>query len=674
MRKGFYLKLAAGNIKKNGKVYLPFLLTCICTVMVSYIMQALTKNKGLSEIRGGDDMKTILMLGYIVMCIFSVIFLFYTNSFLMKRRKKEFGLFNILGMEKKHIAKVIFYETFYIGVISIALGLLLGVLLNKLCVLLILRMMQTDVVLGFEISGFAMIVTVLFFGGIFLLMLLNNIRQVHLTNPIELLRGGNVGEKEPKTKWIMAVLGLIFLGAGYYLAITTENPIGALMLFFIAVILVMIGTYFLFAAGSIAALKIMRKNKGYYYQPKHFVSVSGMIYRMKQNAVGLANICILSTGVLLLISITVSLYAGTEDAIQERYPYDMHFSTEEYSDEAQAKIDGLLEEAAAKEGVSLERILHYRALDFTALNAENGFEVKSAYAESPGTNMADISALYFLSVDDYNAVTGAKESLKDNQILVIPAGDCTYEKDRLQIFDYDFHVKELEDIGKAHSLIGETAAVMWDSYYLIVKDTATLEDLQQKQAAVYVEYPSHIRCNYGIDFVADTPEEQQLAFVDTMWDSIKENTVGSYRIESRVRGGNQVRAIYSGFLFIGILLGMIFFMATALIIYYKQISEGYDDKERFEIMQKVGMSKQEVKKSIHSQILSVFFLPLVVAGIHLTVAFPMVRRLMSTLMLTNQTLFILCTITCFILFAICYALIYAATAKTYYKIVSPNKN
>lgn len=668
MNRGFYLKLAASNMKKNGRIYTPFLISCICTVMVCYVMNALMQNSNLSQIMGGKDMQMILSLGFWIMCIFSVIFLFYTNSFLMKRRKKEFGVYNILGMEKKHIARVISYETLYIAVISVVVGLIAGILLNKICVLIVLRMIHAEVKLGFELVPGALVYTTVLFAVIFALILLNNIRQVRLTKPIELLRGGNVGEKEPKTKWIMTILGLISLGIGYYIAITTEDPIEAMLLFFVAVVLVMIGTYLLFTSGSITLLKGLRNNKKFYYRSDHFISVSGMIYRMKQNAIGLANICILSTGVLLLISITVSLYAGTEEAITSRYPNDISFTTVDYSQESDEKIQEIMEKTWQDEGIQDVDTENYLSLSMAALPAEHGFEVRRP---GPiGSEDNSVCFLGFIVQDDFPGLSETNK-LQENQIMMYSMKE-EYNQDHLQILGYNFEiVGEIPEQAKLE-LGKDAVASIYSSYFIVVPDTATLEDIYNKQKESYQEDASDIVMNYSIN-LPDVKEDEKMEVGSQLFNNLMAGDISTRMYDNKAENANGVRGMYSGFLFLGMLLGILFLIATVLIIYYKQISEGYDDKERYEIMKKVGMSRREVKKTIHSQILTVFFLPLVTAGIHLLVAFPMVKRLLALLSLGNDNLFTLCTGVCFVIFAICYGIIYSVTAKTYYKIVSPEK-
>ena len=348
MTKFFYARLAATNIRKNAQTYVPYILTGIGTVMMFYIICTLSQNSGFNDMPGGVTVAWFMLMGCVVVGLFAAIFLFYTNSFLIKRRKKEFGLYNILGMEKRHISRVMFYEALYVAFISLAAGLLAGMLLSKLFFLLILKIIRVDVSFQFELSMSAVWTTLKLFGAIFLLTFLNNLRQVRLVNPIELLKGGQVGEKEPKTKWVLALLGVLFLGSGYAMAISISNPVAIVLWFFVAVILVILGTYCLFTAGSIAVLKLLRRSKSYYYKPKHFIAVSGMMYRMKQNAAGLASICILSTVVLVLISTTISMYIGAEDMIARRYPREMTVVVAEQEEAEREEVFQQIEQLLGK--------------------------------------------------------------------------------------------------------------------------------------------------------------------------------------------------------------------------------------------------------------------------------------------------------------------------------------
>ena len=671
MSKGFYLKMAADNIKKNSKVYLPFLISCIFTVMMSYIMRALSLNSGLSEIPGGRNMQSILSMGYVVVSIFSAIFLFYTNSFLMKRRKREFGVYSILGMEKKHITKVISYETLYIAAVSILVGILTGVVLNKVFVLAIRRIMDAPAALGFELSPVAMVWTLALFGIIFLLILFNNIRQVRLANPIELLRGGNVGEKEPKAKWFMVVLGILVTGAGYYLALTIQSPLTLIQLVFLAVLLVILGTYLLFTTGSIAALKILKNNKGYYYRTKHFIPVSGMLYRMKKNAVGLANICVMSVGVILLISIAISLYATTESSIKDLYPSDVRIQmnlnlTENIRDagnEAKSKTLQMVESAADEAQVSLDTTAFYTYLSFLVVPAKEGFTMVD------GDNLAmtrGLATLYFIDQENYNSVTGGHVSLNADEVY-IHGTNKEYDGKSLSIMDEQFHASVMKDMKE---FMGDTATAINDGYYIIVNNADILQRLEQQQKAILGQYASVLKTVVQIDLEEGTEKSQVETFGTILESKLKDINMDVTIFETKASAADKFRAFRAGVLFVGLYLGILFLMATVLIIYYKQISEAYDDKDRYSIMQKVGLNRSEIKKSIRSQILTVFFLPLISAGVHVAFTFPLMKKLMVLVVLNDVHLFLIYTVASYALFVIVYAIIYVATARTYYKIVS----
>lgn len=665
MNKFFYPKLAATNLKKNNKTYVPYIITCICTVMMFYMMYTLSVNDGLDKMKGGDSLKILLNLGNYVIGIFAVIFLTYTNSFLIKRRKKEFGLFNILGMEKRHLSIIMFYETIYVSVISLIIGILGGIALSKIMFLILLKILDFQVQMGFFISINGIITSLLLFGGIFFFTLLNNMRQIHLANPIELLKGGNLGEKEPKTKWLLVLIGVLALGGGYYISLTTENPMKALYLFFVAVILVIIGTYCLFTAGSIALLKLLRKNKSYYYKTKHFISVSGMIYRMKQNAVGLANICILSTMVLVMLSTTVSLYVGMEDIIAERYPRQIMITTKESSKESDTILSNRIEEVLKKNDVTPMNSINY--LYFNVLATLEGTKF-NANQEEIGQNFGGDSFSYvtFISLEDYNRVIGENNSLENNEVLMYTSG--RYSSDIFTILDKTFQIKEKAD-KKIIDLAGSN--VYFNNYYVVVKDYGVLEELVAAFNEINFTNEDNynnqtISSYYGFDTEAN--KEDVLKIYEELKNNSDKLPTSTY-VESSVDSKESFLALYGGLFFLGIFLGALFMMATILIIYYKQISEGYDDKERFQIMQKVGLSKEEVKKTIHSQVLTVFFLPLITAVIHIVFAFPVITRLLAMLNLTNVTLFGIFTGITILIFAIVYGIVYSITAREYYKIV-----
>ena len=660
MNNRFFSKLAASNIKKNGKAYIPYILSCVMTVALFYIVKSLSYNPGLKNMVGSSTMMTMMSMCSVIIALFAIVFLFYTNSFLMKRRKKEFGVFNILGMEKSHIAKTMAWENFYVTLISIVGGLVIGLALDKAMFLLIAQVLNEEITLGFFISDKAIISTIVMFCIIFLLILLNSIRQIHTANPIELVTAGNAGEREPKTKWVLAILGLLSLGAGYYIALTIENPLTALVYFFFAVILVIIGTYMLFTAGSIALLKILRKNKKYYYKTKHFTSISGMIYRMKQNAVGLANICILSTAVLVMVSSTSSLMLGLQDVIATRYPNDFVVYSNETSEERAYESFDTIRELQEEQNLNVTSEREYRYLVFPAFINGDTFEVTR---DANFSSLGNLNNLIFVSLSDYNRVMGTDKTLAENEVLIY-SDRLQFDSPTLKIFDREYSVKEKIDEFIGNGLIVAVAA---NTQFIVLPDGPDIDELYALQKEALSDGASEIQYYYG--FNSDADEETQRVFYRTLLeDYVGHGYEGT--IVSKADSRSEFVALYGGFFFIGIFLGVLFIMATVLIIYYKQISEGYDDKQRYEIMQKVGMTHQEIKNSIHSQVLTVFFLPLIVAGIHIAVAFPIINKLLALLNLLNVQLFLTCTVVCYVVFAVMYLLIYLLTARTYYKIVS----
>ena len=659
-----YTKLAITNIKNNRQFYFPYLLTGIITVAMFYIMCALESNPGIQSMPGAKNLGLILRLGIGVIGIFAVIFLFYTNSFIIKRRKKELGIYNILGMEKRHIAKILSKEAFFTAIIAIGGGLVTGVLFHKLACMLLYRMIGFNGGITFSFSKKGVMITAILFAIVYLLTYIYDLFQVQLANPIELLQSGNKGEREPKTKAIMAVLGVLCLGAGYFIAITTKNPIKALTLFFVAVILVIIGTYLLFTAGSIALLKILRRNKGYYYQTKHFTSVSGMIYRMKQNAVGLANICILSTMVLVAVSTTVSLYVGVEDIMKERYPNEIniraYYDTGAPSEDSIAPI---VEKSVKESGRKIRHEEDYLELYFAAIKDQGQYSLDKEKVKTAGDR---VSGFVVLTREDCKKKYNEEiPELAENEVALFTIKKT--DMDTLVLENRSYHLKEIKQFQNTEDF--ETIADMMDEYYyVIVNDVQDMERLWQLQKDIYQENSSSISRQVRLDIDGDS-EQKKECFENIKTALGPEQAKARILIDSRQSSLDEFYQIYGGFLFLGLFLGILFLMITVLIIFYKQISEGYDDKERFSIMEKVGMSNDEVKATIRSQVRTVFFLPILMAAIHVGMAFPMIKRLLSLFGLSNTALFAGCMAGTILVFALIYLLVFLKTSKTYYKIV-----
>lgn len=642
MNNFIYEKLAVTNLKNNRKTYVPYIFTGVLTVMMFYIIDALSKGEGITQ----NTLKICLQYATGVIIVFAVIFLFYTNSFLIKRRKKEIGVYNILGMGKRHIARMMAVETILTAGISILGGLVFGIIFGKQMYLLLLKILHNSVDMQFSVNGTAIVQTVILFAGIFLLTYLYNILQIQLVNPVELLHGGNQGEKEPKSRWLLVIVGVAALGNGYWIALTTEAPLEALLKFFVAVVCVIIGTYALFIAGSIVVLKILRKNKAYYYNPKHFTSVSGMIYRMKQNGAGLANICVLSTMVLVMVSTTVSLYAGMEDILDSRFPRDVSIVCNEADTNNEETLQRLIKEQCEKAGVKITDRVRYRYGSMNAVLKGNNLEKIEQYY--PDNHFYYVE---MITQEEYNRIEKQNVSLKEQEILTYTTnGKCG--KKQINIAGQNYQVKkELSEMTSQP----KSTVEMYKTLYIVFANAEQIERIES------FSYADKFNLKGDDGKQKETLEQIQNEFYEKFPDGT---------MESRMLSRSSFYESYGGLFFIGIYLGSMFIMATVLIIYYKQISEGYDDRERYQIMQKVGMSKKEVKRSIRSQVLSVFFLPLVVAAIHVAVAFKVMTKILGVLNLTNVSLFAVCTIITIAVFAVFYIIVYSITAKEYYRIVN----
>jgi putative ABC transport system permease protein len=651
----FYQTLALNNLKKNSQTYRAYLLTCIGTICMYFVLHSISVNQALNEISGGAQLKILLFFGVIVIGIFSTIFLLYTNSFLIKRRKKEFGLFNILGMEKRHLAKVMFWENLFTALFGLTVGIVSGMILSKLMFLVLLKLIAFKVPLAFEIPFSSISTSVALFGGIFALSLLYNLGQIQLAKPIELLRGEQVGEREPRTKWLLILLGTVTLGLGYTIALTTESPLQAFSRFFGAVLLVMVGTYCLFTAGSVGVLKLLRRNKNYYYQPRHFTAVSGLLFRMKQNAVGLANICILSTAVLVTLSTTFALYVGVEDQLRNRFPRSIDIVVYDVENTDMGELRAHVFPILERHAVQPQELLDFRNLTITVAQEGDSFLVGREYFSDFSPNVGFLS---FLTLADYQKIVNKPLALQEDEVII--CSDTNYPYETLTVLEQTFTVKE-----QGTPFTGQGYLDSFNSYFVIVKDLEILGELHKAQAKVYGENASSF--THYLGFELESTPQQQLDIYKEIRASIANPAVD---INSRAAERDSFYMLYGGLFFIGIFLGTLFLMGTVLIIYYKQITEGYDDQKRFVIMQQVGMDQAEVKRTIRSQVLMVFFLPLVTAGIHVLFAFKMISKLLGVFNLTNIALFAWCCVGTFIVFGLFYGLVYACTARVYYKIVS----
>lgn len=670
MHKGIFSRLAKQNIRNNKSTYIPYIITCIFCIAMIYMMEFLRDCPTLDQaVRQADEVRMIVFTGEIVVEIFCIIFLIYSNSFLMKRRQKEIGLYNILGLERNHIGIVMFLETIITSIGSLAGGIAVGIIGSKLALLLLLKLLHIPSVLGFYISVKGIFTCLFMFGIVFLMILFLNLAKIHLSRPVELLRGNNTGEKEPAAKWLMALIGFICLGAGYYLAVTTESPIKAITIFLLAVILVMAGTYLLFTAGSIVILKFLRRRKSFYYRTGNFISISGMLYRMKQNAIGLASICILSTGVLLMIAMTVSIYFGMNDIMLNRYPYDVDMSVTSISEEECQTAIEAFEKAIADNKVPVEKSVEEIYLDIVC--SKNGDQILIKPANTI-RNSDSVLVLSLLDQAEYERLTGISANLNDGEIFAwYPSA---VQKDSVTVDETEFTVKKWLD--KNPLTCGEDAVS--DNAVLVVTDE-DFKKFDEMRTEMYKGVSSapageDLTLHLGLDITGS--ETDKIDFGTPVMEVVKDlKKNGGLSENSWITSGirqQEYESYYAdngSLLFIGIFLGSLFLMGTAMIIYYKQISEGYEDQKRFEIMQKVGLSRREVRSSVRRQILMVFFLPLLMAMLHITMAFPMIRRMLLLFGMTNTKLFIGCTAGTVLIFAVVYGLIYLMTARSYYHIV-----
>lgn len=666
-----YFKLAKTNLSNNKPFYIPYIISSIITVAMLYMMSFLSDNKGLNKIMGADSLAIIFRLGVGIIVIFSYIFLFYTNSFIIKRRKKEIGVYNILGMEKRHLSKVLFVETMYSAVISLICGIIVGIVFSKFILMVLYGIIGIHKTVEFFVNIHGIILCIVSFGILFLITFLYNFMQIKLANPIELLRGTSVGEREPKTKILMTIIGVVCLAIAYYIAITTENPLNVLTLFFVAVLLVVIGTFAIFTAGSIALLKLLRNNKKFYYNKKHFMAVSGMLYRMKQNAAGLASICILSTMVLVVISTTVSMYVGIQDELAARYPNDVCVTVD---------YNSVIDKSSEIEKAIFDEI------DSAEVKNKKAFSYLSVFVGQKGDNFTtdkehlsfqNSYLFYILSKDDF---IKRDNSFKD-KIGNISKGEAVvvlnkkYDKKDIKIFGQSYKVNKSFEHTYDNDLY--VLSTLNGLGYIILDNNESVQELYDVQEKMLGKGANYYTNKIRFDFKSGN-KKQKIAAYKKVDNAVKryfkdnkndKKEISSYWVESRQENEKNFYLLYGGLFFLGIFLGTMFLMVTVMIIFYKQITEGYDDRERYQILEKVGMSNREVKDTIKSQIRIVFVIPIFAAAIHVTAAFPMVYRLLQMLNLNNEKLFAGCLAVTIIVFAVIYYLVFKVTSRAYYRIV-----
>lgn len=689
--KRLYPKLAWQSLRHNGKFYFPYFLTILFTAAVFYILLALSRADDLPSRIRYAYLGVFMQIGVFLVGVFAVVFLFYTNSFLMKRRTRELGLYNVLGMGKRNIAAVLVWETLILGLSGVVGGILTGILLQRLLTLIVYRVVRFSTGFTFYISWVGIAVTALFFGAVLLVNLLCNLIRLGRQNAVTMLREGSAGEKEPKAKWLLALIGFLALGSGYYIALRVTSSMEAFANYFLAVFLVILGTYCLFTAGSITILKLLKKNKRYYYKTGPFITLSGMLYRMKRNGVGLANICILCTMTLVMISGTVSLYLGTEGVVDMRTPADWTSTLDFRPADGEAPdFDGLterMEAVAEAQGVPAKDSFGFLSMTQDLMLRDGALNTCPEDEAGVITWEADFDCL-FLTADAYGVLTGKPVSLEADEVLVWCQGrqlpetlnlvydgwDQFQEDGEARSFQVREFLPEFPATGGWSPLIGAANATV-DGICVVLPDQETFWDLYQQ----YVTATGRTIVNWTLFTTLSGTDAEKLeaysnAFEDYDGEGYPDFTgTGSwtwFRTESRAMNLAESYSMNGGFFFLGVFLGVLFLMAAVLIIYYKQISEGYEDRQRFQIMQKVGLERRQIKRSINRQILVVFFLPLLAAALHLLFNFRLMVLLLQLFAMTDVRLTATCSLLTFGVFAVLYILVYRITARSYYKIVS----
>lgn len=660
----FYLAFARSNLLNNKQLYIPQLIISATLTAVFFIMYAICRDEEIKKGIGGEDLSQMIGIGVFMVGFVSMILLFYTNSFLMKQRKRDFGVFHVLGLEKKHIKGIMLLENCIMGVVSIVLGLMEGILLYKLCILFACKLLKLDATMGFgfiRVGNF--LPTIALFVGIYVAVNLINLIKISIMKPIEMVKSDKLGEREPKNKWISLIFGTVILGVGYYLALSVQSPMTAIMIFFLAVLCVVVGTYFLFGSLSVFVLKMMKKNDRFYYHPRRMTAISGLLYRMKQNAVGLASICILSTAVLVMLSATIQTYAGIEDTTKKACPHDFEYSMFGGADRLEMyekKGKEILTRAVEKEGLKVKSI-EYQSYAQLSLDFQNG----KLTCDMTKQTLESMTIVCVMTCQDYKNATGKVLQLKEGEIACFQGLSNYFEpEEELWINEKAYPIAtKLSDFP-----ISMSEYSLFNCFGIVVKDLEQIEAMSLKEE-------SDIYCHvYFVDMTGTSEQKkiaeasckrQMKAFLSGL------DAKGGYKESGQ--GYEETFEMYymlaGSLLFLGVVVGCVFLLVTVLIIYYKQISEGYEDRKRFKIMQQVGMTKQEVQKSIYSQIKLVFFSPLIVALVHILVAFPILVKMLRSLFSTDEITFFISMMVAYGIFVLVYFIIYTMTARIYYRIV-----
>ena len=674
MNKTLYFRLALRNVKNNKSTFLPFSISASAIIAMFYMLYSIYEQVNENMFSGAEQMRIILNLGVAICGIFSVFVLIYTNGFLMKRRSREFGLYSVLGMEKKHITKIVLWEIVIVALGCITAGILAGIALSKLMFMVLLKILNLKTEFAFGVYPKPVLFSIIVFGLIFAIIIFLNSVRVHRLKPVELIRNENAGEKEPKAKWFLAILGLVTLALGYYLALTAKSPMDAMGRFFMAAICVIMGTYLLFMSVSIALLKILKKNKKFYYDKRHFITVSGMMYRMKQNAAGLATICILSTCVLVVLSTTVSLYVGMEDVLRGRFPRDiitnyLYLKDSDSPEEQKEynydyeKVQEVCQNRADEYNVKIKDVDKYYSIDNIGA-FQNG---KYAMENISSGNVVSFKVKL---LEDYDRANGENIDLNKNEVVVYSSDESKINSQKISIYNKEYTIKKkLEKLPA-----DEKELQIYDTLYIVVKDMDVMKEIRDViNENTRDDFTCSIKYNYEFNLAGDFKDKED--FCEGLRNVINNTKIAhTDEVGSIYTSRQNFFGLYGSLFFIGIFIGTMFLITTVMIIYYKQLSEGYQDRKRFEIMKKVGMDDRETKSVIKSQILLVFFLPMFMAVVHICFAFDIIRKMLVSLNFNNTPLYIVCTVIVTLVFFIVYGVVYTITAGTYYRIINIKEN
>ena len=654
-------KLAVSNLIKNRKLYYPFALAVLLAVTITYLFYSLTLNPNIGKIRGGETISMTLGLGMVIVTIASAIIVFYANSFVMKNRSKELGIYGMLGLEKRHLISMVFKELLIFGSLTLTAGLGLGALFDKLIFALLLKLMKMKVELVSTFQPIVFILVLIVFGAIFLGLVFINAFRIARMNALQLSREKASGEKKGRFLGLQTILGLISMGAGYFLAVTVENPLNAVLIFFVAVLLVIFGTYLLFNAGITVFLQILKKNKRYYYQPNNMISVSNLIFRMKKNAVGLATIAILSTMVLVTMSAATSIFKGSETFKKVMNPHDFGITGRNVEKE---DINKLLDQYASDKGLTVTK---KEVLTYSSFGVANQEGTKLTIFEKGQNRVQPKTVFMVFDQKDYENMTGQKLALSGKEVGLFTKNKELQGQKELTLNDQTYTIKEeikkdfiLEHVPNQYNILTS------DYNYLVVPDLKAFLD-QYPNSSIFNQYYG------GMNVTASEEEQLKLAndyskFLDDFNRELSKE--GSYVYGSNLADSSaQMSALFGGVFFIGIFLSIIFMVGTVLVIYYKQISEGYEDRERFIILQKVGLDQKQIKQIINKQVLTVFFLPLLFAFLHLAFAYHMLSLILKVIGVLDATMMLTVTLSICAIFLIVYVLIFMITSRSYRKIV-----